>query len=254
MWSAVTDHLDLRPPTPVAAPDLPDLGSLPANPTAVLRNLRSTGAWMLRRQWRIERHGEENVPATGPAILAANHLGVLDGPLLVTMTQRTTFALAKSALFTGRVGWALHRAGQIPVRQGAINTMALRRAISVLRDGHLLGIFPEGSRHTGDMARIFGGVAYLALVSGAPIVPVALLGTREPGQTISDVPRRGAPIHIVYGEPIAIDRTPWPRRRPEVAACTERVRRGLAAHVAWAEGHTGMALPGVPAPKVRATA
>src|SRR6185312_1501978 len=61
------------------------------------------------------RHGEENLPASGAAILAANHVGVLDGPLLVAMTRRTTFALAKSSLFTGRVGWALQAVGQIPV-------------------------------------------------------------------------------------------------------------------------------------------
>lgn len=250
----MSDRLDLRLSTPAATTDLPHSHSLPANPTAMLRGLRGTSAWLLRQQWRIHRHGEEHLPASGAAILAANHVGVLDGPLLVAMTRRTTFALAKSSLFTGRVGWALQAVGQIPVRQGELDTLALRRSVKVLREGHLLGIFPEGSRHTGDMATILGGVAYLAMVTGAPIVPVALLGTREPGQTISEVPRRGATIHIVYGESIAIDPTPWPRRRPDVAQRTEQVRRRLAAHVAWAEGHTGMALPGVPAPKDRATA
>jgi 1-acyl-sn-glycerol-3-phosphate acyltransferase len=254
----VSNRLDLRVPADSTAAsaitDLPHLHSVPANRAAALRSVRSTGAWFLRRHWKVQCHGEENIPSTGPAILAANHLGVLDGPLLVAMTRRTTFALAKSTLFTGQVGRGLEIMGQIPVRQGGINTLALRRAIRVLDQGYLLGIFPEGSRHTGDMRKIFGGAAYLAMVTGAPILPVALLGTREPGQTISDLPRRGAPIHIVYGEPIAIDRIPWPRRRPAVAECTEQVRRRLAAHVAWAEGHTGMALPGVPAPKVRASA
>lgn len=250
----MNDRLDLQPTAPGRIVELPSVAALPPHRTRVLRSLRGTGAWALRRQWRIQRHGEDNVPATGPVILAANHLGVLDGPLLVSMTRRTTFALAKSTLFTGRMGWGLEAVGQIPVRQGEVDLQALRRAIRVLSDGYALGIFPEGTRHLGDMTRIFGGVVYLAMVTGAPIVPVALLGTREPGQTVSEVPRRGAPIHIVYGEPIAIDRTPWSRRRPDVAACTERVRRRLAAHVAWAQGHTGMALPGVPATKVRATA
>lgn len=254
----MSDHIDLRPVTPPVRPlvatDLPHLHSLPANRTATLKGLRGPGAWLFRRQWRIHRHGEENIPTTGPAILAANHLGVIDGPLLVAMTRRTTFALAKSTLFTGRVGWGLESIGQIPVRQGEIDTLALRRSIKVLREGHLLGIFPEGGRDTGDMRTIFGGTVYLAMATGAPIIPVALLGTREPGQTVSDVPRRGATMHIVYGEPIAIDSTPWPRRRHDVAARTEEVRRRLAAHVAWAEGYTGMALPGVPAPKDRATA
>lgn len=250
----MSDRLDTRRLAGPAAIDLPHLHSLPANRTAVLRSVRGAGAWMFRRQWRISRHGEHHLPTTGPAVLAANHLGVLDGPLLVAMTRRTTFALAKSSLFTGRVGKGLEAVGQIPVRQDELDTLALRRAIKVLREGHLLGVFPEGSRNTGEMAKIFGGAIYLAMATGAPIVPVALLGTREPGQTVSEVPRRGAAIHIVYGEPIAIDRTPWPRRRPEVAERTEYVRRRLAAHVAWAEGYTGMALPGVPAWKDRAAA
>lgn len=248
-------HLDLRPSSDPTVIELPHLYSdMPANRAVVLKSLRGTAEWALRRQWHIQTQGAEHIPASGPAILAANHIGVLDGPLLVAMTRRTTFALAKRELFTGSVGRLLEAAGQIPVRQHELDTRALRRAVKVLSEGHLLGIFPEGSRHLGDMARIRGGVAYLAMVTGAPIVPVAMLGTREPGQSIKDVPRRGARIHIVYGEPIAIDRTPWPRRQFEVAARTEEVRRRLAAHVAWAEGRTGMALPGVPVPKTTAAA
>lgn len=260
------DSLDLRPVTdltPVTSrpPELATVidpprlhGDVPDQRVALLRSIRGTAAWLFRRQWRIELHGTRHLPATGPAILAANHLGVLDGPLLVTMTRRTTFALAKSELFTGNVGRLLEAVGQIPVSQRELDTRALRRAVKVLSEGHLLGIFPEGSRDVGDMATIRGGAVYLAMVTGAPIIPVALLGTREPGQTISEVPQRGSRIHIVYGEPIAIDRIPWPRRRHEVADRTEQVRRRLAAHVAWAEGYTGMALPGVPAPKAPAAA
>lgn len=255
----MSESLDLRPlpplPTDHRVVDLPHLHSdLPANRAALLRSVRGTAAWALRRRWRISLHGTQHIPTVGPAILAANHIGVLDGPLLVAMTPRTTFALAKSELFTGKVGRLLEAAGQIPINQRELDTLALRRALTVLRDGHLLGIFPEGSRDVGDMATIRGGASYLAMASGAPIIPVALLGTREPGQTISDVPQRGGRIHIVYGEPIVIDRTLWPRRRHEVADRTEEVRRRLAAHVAWAEGHTGMALPGVPAPKATAAA
>lgn len=249
----MSDRLDLSTTPSITQWPLPP-GELPPNRVGRLRSLRGTVAWVFRRQWRVRLHGLEHLPQHGPAILAANHIGVLDGPLLVTMTPRPTFALAKSELFVGRVGRLLEAVGQIPIRQRGIDTRALRRAVKVLDEGHLLGIFPEGGRDTGDMARIRGGAVYLAMVTGAPIVPVALLGTREPGQTVSDVPRRGATMHIVYGEPIAIDRTPWPRRQQVVTARTEEVRRRLAAHVARAELLTGMTLPGEPAPKIAAAA
>lgn len=249
----MSDRLELSTPPSITQWPLSP-GNLPPNRVGTLRSLRGTAAWLFRRQWRVRLHGREHLPQHGPAILAANHIGVLDGPLLVTMTPRPTFALAKSELFVGRVGRLLEAVGQIPIRQRGIDTRALRRAVKVLDEGHLLGIFPEGGRDTGDMARIRGGAVYLAMVTGAPIVPVALLGTREPGQTVSDVPRRGATMHIVYGEPIAIDRTPWPRRQQVVTARTEEVRRRLAAHVARAELLTGMALPGAPAPKIATAA
>lgn len=257
--SRMSDSLPGSGPLPPSASamvtHLPVLSAdLPANRVGVLRSVRGTAAWLFRRHWRIRLHGLRHVPSDGPAILAANHIGVLDGPLLVSMTPRATFTLAKSDLFEGRVGRLLEAAGQIPVHQREIDTRALRRAIKVLDEGHLLGIFPEGGRDIGDMARIRGGAAYLAMVTGAPIIPVALLGTREPGQSVKDVPRRGAEMHIVYGEPIAIDRTPWPRRQQVVRAKTEEVRRRLADHVARAEILTGMALPGAPAPKVAAAA
>lgn len=251
----MSDRLDLHVSTVPSVTHLPPPREvLPSNRVGTLRSFRGTAAWLFRRQWQVRLHGLEHLPHSGPAILASNHIGVLDGPLLVTMTSRPTFALAKSELFVGQVGRLLDAVGQIPIHQHRIDTRALRRAVKVLEEGHLLGIFPEGGRDTGDMARIRGGAIYLAMVTGAPIVPVALLGTREPGQTVSDVPRRGARMHIVYGEPIAIDRTPWPRRQQVVTARTEEVRRRLAAHVARAEILTGMALPGVPAPKVAAAA
>ncbi|MDO5499711.1 MAG: lysophospholipid acyltransferase family protein [Propionibacteriaceae bacterium] len=251
----MSDPLGLRLPATAAVAHLPVAPpDLPTTRLGLLRSMRGTAAWLARRQWKIRTHGLQHLPVSGPAILAANHLGVLDGPLLVAMAPRPTFALAKSELFEGQVGRLLEAAGQIPIQQRAIDTRALRRAVKILDEGHLLGIFPEGSRDIGDMARIRGGAVYLAMLTGAPIVPVALLGTREPGQTVKDVPRRGATIHIVYGEPIAIDRTPWPRRQQVVAARTEDVRRRLAAHVARAVVLTGMALPGVPAPKIAAAA
>lgn len=229
--------------------DLPRISGLPANKTLVLRSFRRLGAWAFRRQWRIEMHGYDNVPATGPVILAANHIGVIDGPLVVAMTRRLTFALAKTELFEGAVGAGLRAIGQIPIARHHTDTHAIRRAVKVLQSGYCMAVFPEGVRQTGDMRRIRGGAIYLAMLTGAPIVPVALLGTREPGQSISDLPPHGATMHLVYGPPIHIDKTPWPRRKADVAERTEWVRVQLKAHVEYAQRLTGMPLPGEPGPR-----
>jgi 1-acyl-sn-glycerol-3-phosphate acyltransferase len=84
------------------------------------------------------------------------------------------------------------------------------------------------------------------MVSGAPIVPVAILGTREPGQRKTQVPRFRRPIHLVYGEPFTVPRSSWPRRKAAVAKWTEVVRGRLADHVVAAQALTGLPLPGPP--------
>jgi 1-acyl-sn-glycerol-3-phosphate acyltransferase len=84
------------------------------------------------------------------------------------------------------------------------------------------------------------------MVSGAPIVPVAILGTREPGQRKSQVPRLRRPIHLVYGEPFTVPRSSWPRRKVAVAKWTDVVRERLADHVVAAQALTGLPLPGPP--------
>ena len=235
------------------SPGLPHTGHLPAIREWSLRVAKPAAARLLRLHWRIRVHGAQHVPRHGPVILAANHLGVLDGPLLVAVTRRRSFALAKQELFVGGMGAFLTHVGQIPLNRQSVDTAAIRRSLQVLRSDRVLAVFPEGIRGAGEVTHARGGAAYLALVSGAPIVPVALLGTREPGQTSKQVPRRGAPIHVVYGEPIPVPAIPWPRRKPVVAELTETVRRRLAEHVRWAQELTGLPLPGPPKPHPPAT-
>jgi 1-acyl-sn-glycerol-3-phosphate acyltransferase len=226
------------------SPDLPHTAHLPATKELGLRITKPVVARIIRSYWRVSLHGEHSVPASGPAILAANHIGFLDGPVLVSLTRRLTFAMAKHELFTGALGSFLAHAGQIPLNRRAVDTKAITRAIQVLRAGDVLAVFPEGSRTTGEVTRVGGGAAYLAMVTGAPIVPVALLGTREPGHRRGQLPGRGRPIHVVYGELLAVPRSPWPRRKAAVAHWTEVLRSHLAAHVMAAQTLTGLPLPG----------
>jgi 1-acyl-sn-glycerol-3-phosphate acyltransferase len=200
----------------------------------------------LRLGWRVKVHGAQQVPSSGPVILAANHIGLLDGPALVALTSRLTFAMVKREAFTGPVGRFLVHIGQISLNRRDIDPQAIRRAVQVLRAGKVLAVFPEGVRGGGEVAWAKGGAAYLAMVSGAPIVPVAILGTREPGQFKNQIPHLRRPIHLVYGEPFTVPRSSWPRRKAAVAKWTEVVRERLADHVVAAQALTGLPLPGPP--------
>ena len=154
----------------------------------------------LYRPW-VE--GLENVPAEGPAIIASNHLSFLDSifmPLIVT--RRVTF-LAKSDYFTepglkGRLKASFFKSvGQLPVDRsgGQASQQALTKGLAVLRDGQLLGIYPEGTRSPdGRLYRGKTGVARLALEAGVPVVPVAMVGTFEiqpAGRVVPKVKRVG---------------------------------------------------------------
>ena len=228
------------------SPDLPHTDRLPAPKEWVLRLTRPLVKLGLRLGWRVKVHGARYIPRSGPVILAANHIGLLDGPALLALTRRLTFAMVKREAFSGPVGQFLVRIGQISLNRREIDPQAIRRAVQVLRAGKVLAVFPEGVRSGGEVAWAKGGATYLAMVSGAPIVPVAILGTREPGQHKNQVPRLRRPIHLVYGEPFNLPRSSWPRRKAVVAEWTNVVRERLAEHVVAAQALTGLPLPGPP--------
>jgi 1-acyl-sn-glycerol-3-phosphate acyltransferase len=233
------------------SPDLPHTDRLPAPKEWGLRLTRPLVGLWLRLLWRVKVHNAQYVPKSGAVILAANHIGVLDGPALIAFTRRLTFALVKREAFTGTLGQFLSYVGQISVNRREIDPQAIRRAVQVLRAGKVLAVFPEGARSGGEVGWAKGGAAYLAMVSGAPIVPVAILGTREPGQHKNQVPRLRRPIWVVYGEPFTVPRSSWPRRKAAVAQWTQVVRERLADHVVAAQALTGLPLPGPPKARIR---
>lgn len=157
--------------------------------------------------------GAERVPATGPAIVAANHLSSLDGIVLGLATgeraRRMTRFLAAAEFFAKPwFAWALRLYRQIPLRRGDGDSGALDEAISTIRSGALAGIFPEGrvNPEPGDgLQPGRSGVARLALATGAPVVPVGIWGTqvRWPrGRIRFRRPLRPVVV-LAYGEPIA---------------------------------------------------
>ena len=171
------------------------------------------GPW-LRIVFRPHIEGAENVPASGPAILASNHLSYTDWMFMpLTLPRRVTF-VAKAEYFTtpGLKGWFQKKffsgAGQVPIdRSGASAAEgALSSARTILEHGDLFGIYPEGTRsHDGRLYRGKTGVARLALETGAPVIPVAVLGTdvvAPPGKTFGTFTRPG----VRFGKPLDFSR------------------------------------------------
>ncbi|MGN6251585.1 MAG: lysophospholipid acyltransferase family protein [Marmoricola sp.] len=208
-----------------------------------LHSLRAPMAAAGHRRWDITQVGADKVPATGPVVLVANHIGFLDGPLMAILGPRPVHALTKRELYEGPLGAFLVFAGQIPVTREETDPLAVRTAVRVLREGGVVGVFPESTRGTGEVRTAAGGAAYLAMVTGAPIVPLAFLGTRLP-RTDDTFPPAGTRIVMTYGDPMPVERCAWPRRQADVRALTERLRRHLVATVEAAVAATGIDLPG----------
>jgi 1-acyl-sn-glycerol-3-phosphate acyltransferase len=164
---------------------------------------------VLRVCCRIRVEGKEHVPRSGPVILASNHRSFLDSifiPLLIS--RRVTF-VAKAEYFDDkRVAWFFRGVGQIPIRRegGSASERALESATEVLEAGGVFGIYPEGTRtRDGRLHRGHTGVARLALRTGAPIIPVGIIGSDEVQPIDSRLPRLFKTVRIRFGEPIELE-------------------------------------------------
>lgn len=210
----------------------------------VLHRLRPTAAAIVRRRWDLTIRGAEHVPAQGPVVIAANHIGFMDGPLMAIVAPRPVHVLAKHEMYHGSLGAFLNVSGQIPVERQGADPAAVKIALRVLRDGGTVGVFPEGTRGAGEVARVKPGAAYLAMASGATVVPLVFLGTRLPGGSNNSVPPAGSPFVMSFGPPLEVAHRPWPRRQPETHALSERIRESLLETLDDATKATGMTLPG----------
>ena len=226
--------------------ELPRTDDLPSLPYRLAVAARQIARPYFFRKYDLHVHHEDWFPRTGPVLMTPNHLNLLDAPLLGAIAPRMLHQLGKIEVFGGLQGWFLHRIGQIPVDRRSYDMLAIRKSVQVLRDGRVLNIYPEGTRGAGDFRRIHVGVAYLAMVTGAPILPVALLGTRLPHASVEGFPPAGSRIDVVYGEPFPVDRVPFPRRQSDVRAVADQIGDRLRAHVRAAVEATGHPLPGAP--------
>ena len=167
---------------------------------------------MLYQPWI---RGEENIPAEGAAILASNHLAVIDSFFLPLLVDREVAFIGKADYFTGKgvKGWAVKNfmktVGTIPVDRsgGKASQAALQAGIDRLRSGQLFGIYPEGTRSPdGRLYRGKTGVARIALATGAPVVPVAMIGSNLAQPIGKSIPSTRHRVGIVIGEPLDFSR------------------------------------------------
>jgi 1-acyl-sn-glycerol-3-phosphate acyltransferase len=170
---------------------------------------------LFRLIWRPRITGLDNVPRTGPVIIASNHLSFVDSVVIPLVLPRRVRFLAKAEYFEGRgvrgrgMSLFFRLVDAVPVRrEGRRDSVAaLHAALDVLREGGAFGIYPEGTRsRDGRLYRGRTGVGWLALTSGACVVPVALSGT-DVIQPVGHRVPRVRPLRVCFGPPV--DPAPW---------------------------------------------
>jgi 1-acyl-sn-glycerol-3-phosphate acyltransferase len=211
----------------------------PARETIPLWAARRIVQRLLRLIFKLRVIGTEHLPINGPALLAGNHTGFLDGPLVMIMLPRPSTILIKSEIYKPPLSYLLNFARQLPVHRGTPDRTALQAGLAVLRGGGVLGMFPEGTRGTGELASIQHGIGYLALNGRCPVVPVVCRGTAEALPKGKVLPRWRAPIEVVFGPAFTVDVPGDPRARTTIAAAAEQVRLGLLEHLRSLEAGSG---------------
>lgn len=156
--------------------------------------------WLVRLSLKLFKgfkiYGEENIPKKGPLIVAGNHVSMLDPLVLATSINRITRFMAKKELFKfPPFGWYLRKIGCFPVERGRGDTEAMKTSLKILRNGEVLGMFPEGTRNkTGKIGKAQLGIVMLALKVKAPIIPCGISNVMEGKRPITV--RIGQPFHL----------------------------------------------------------
>ncbi|MFE0690644.1 1-acyl-sn-glycerol-3-phosphate acyltransferase [Streptomyces sp. JH002] len=179
--------------------------------------LRALFGPLLKLFFRPRVEGLENIPGEGPVVLAGNHLTFIDSVILPLISKRQVHFIGKDEYVTGRslkgriMAWFFTGVGMIPVSRdgGHGGVAALMTGLRVLEQGKVFGIYPEGTRSPdGRLYRGRTGIARLTLMSGAPVVPFAMIGTDRVQPGGKGLPRvgRGRRITVRFGEPLDFSR------------------------------------------------
>jgi 1-acyl-sn-glycerol-3-phosphate acyltransferase len=201
---------------------------------------RGIGIGLMYGLWKPRVLGAWRVPAAGPVILAVNHSHAIDGPMLMGTAPRPVHFLIKKEAFVGPLDPFLQGIGQLKVDRTTTDRAAITGALGVLENGGVLGIFPEGTRGEGDFASLRAGLAYFAVRSGAPIVPVAVLGSTERrGRLIRALPPLRSRVDVVFGDAFEAGDGGGRRTRKALDEATVRIQDRLTAHLENAKRLTG---------------
>lgn len=181
--------------------------------------------------YRTRIQGLARVPGNGPVVFVANHTNFVDGAVLFGLLTRRTSFLIKAEAVRGALGWLLKHVGQYAINRTAPQRDLLIRAMEQLKAGGCIGVFPEGTRGAGLVESVFNGAGWLAVRTGAVVVPIAIRGTtRPPGSG-----RRLRPfVDVSIGESFAVQ--PGSGKRA-VDAATALIQQHLSAQVAQLDSH-----------------
>jgi glycerol-3-phosphate dehydrogenase (NAD(P)+) len=184
--------------------------------------------------FRVQRNGREHIPASGPCIIAANHRSFLDPFVIGIMLRRPVYFVAKKELFANRLqAWILNSLGAFPIDRGAGDARSMDTARHILERGDCVVIFPEGTRvRPGPLGKPKRGVGRLALETGAPVVPVAVIGTENIRRGWRIRPHK---VRIRAGRALTFPRVEQPTPRLG-AAVTDRIWPCVALQWEWLGG------------------
>jgi 1-acyl-sn-glycerol-3-phosphate acyltransferase len=207
--------------------------------TRLYRAIYHATRWLVRvllvPLMRIDVRGRENVPRHGPLIVACNHLHNFDPAVVGSVFPRNLSYMAKKELFTVPVlGRVIHFYGAFEIDRGAADRAALRFAVHVVEDGEALFMFPEGTRSlTGRIEKVLPGAAFVAVRTGALILPVAVTGTQalpfdEKAAKAGRKQRGRAHVTVTFGTPFSLSAGP-DGKRPDMHRATDEMMRHVAA-------------------------
>ena len=193
------------------------------------RLLKPFAVALMRLGFRLEVHGRAHVPATGPVLFVSNHVSVLDPPFIGGASPRELFFLAKEELFDVPLfGRFIHALNARPVKRDGSDSRALKATLRLLGENRAILLFPEGTRGVeGRLGEGKPGAGMLAVMSGAPVVPVYVSGT---GRALP--PGRGLPrptrVSVRFGPPLIFKSVGDDRRKERYREATEEMMRAIA--------------------------